>query len=380
MILPAAITSRRLVVGRRERYACAGTREPGVAVRDFARFRALVMLLACWPMMGHAGNLDTAIELANEGRFQEAHQQIAPLLEQHPDHFHARLLQGILRAREGRLDAAARLFEALQDTYPERSEPYNNLAAVYVAQGRLDDAYGALRAAIARQPELPAAHENLADLYIRLARRSNLRARDLAGTVEFDQDMSSDELAAGGPAAAAAPEQTRAMVVAADNDAASTPSRACVRATGFATAGDTADAAVWLEGQGATVKRRQDRIQVVRDHWVFYPPLASLTEAIAKSKEMRSNGVEDIAVIRHGDLANGISLGIYRSTDNMKRRVAALEGMGYPVQYETILETVTTYSLDAELAVLPAFLRADWASRFPAHPLETSGCDRDNSE
>lgn len=368
--------SRHFAPGGRERRTCAGTEEQGCAAYAFGPPLALGMLLAFWPMMVRAGDLDTAIDLANEGRFQEAHQQIAPLLEQHPDNFRARLLQGVLRAREGRLDGAARLFEALRDTYPERSEPYNNLAAVYVAQGRLDDAYGALRAAIARKPELPAAHENLADLYIRLARRSSLRARDLTSAPAPDRDTSAEEPAAGGLAVAGAPDQILVKVVAADNgDAAAAPSRACARVTGFAVAGESAEAAAWLEVMGAAVQQRQDRVEVVRDHWVFYPPLPSRTEAIAKSEEMRAEGVEDIAVIRHGDLANGISLGIYRSTDNMKRRVAALEDMGYPVQYETTLETVTTYALDAEFAVIPAFLRADWASRFPAHSLEMLDCN-----
>lgn len=368
------MNSCHLAIGGRERHTCAGAEQQGFAVCAFAPLLALGMLLASWPMLVRAGDLDTAIELANEGRLQEAHQQIAPLLQQHPDNFRARLLQGVLRAREGRLDDAARLFEALRDTYPERSEPYNNLAAVYIAQGRLDDAYGALRAAIVRKPQLPAAHENLADLYIRLARRSGLRARDLASTPAPDRDTSSDEPAASGLAIADAPDQVPAAVVAADDDGASTPSRVCAQVTGFVVARDSADAAAWLEGNGAAVKQRQDRVQVVRNHWVFYPPLPSRTEAIAKFEEMRATGVEDIAVIRHGDLANGISLGIYRSTDNMKRRVAALEDMGYPVQYETTLETVTTYSLAAEFAVFPAFLRADWASQFPAHSLEISDC------
>lgn len=341
-----------------------------------ASLLGLGMLLVWSPTMVRAGDLETAIELANEGRFPEAHQQIEPLLEQHPDNFNARLLQGILRAREGRLDDAARLFEALRDTYPERSEPHNNLAAVYVAQGRLDDAHEALRAAIARRPKLPAAHENLADLYIRLARRSSLRARDLASAPAPDWGAPEGEPVNGELVTADEPDQGRSVTVTEDSIAASTPSRTCVRVTGLARAEDAADAAAWLEDHGATVQQRQDRAQVVRDHWVFHPPLPSRAEAVAKSEEMRANGVDDIAVIRHGDLANGISLGIYRSTDNMRRRVAALEGMGYPVQYETTLETETTISLDAELAVFPAFLRADWVSRFPAHALETSECSR----
>lgn len=375
MSLPAARISRRLVAGRRECRICSGPKGQRSAVHALMLLPALLMLPVCWPTKAGADDLDNAIELANEGRLQEAHQQIAPLLEQHPDHFRARLLQGILRAREGHLDDASRLFEALRDIYPNRSEPYNNLAAVFVAQNRLDDAHGALLAAIARKPELPAAHENLADLYIRLARRSSLHARDLASVAGPGRDVSPDQPATVGLPATDARDQFRAAAVAAEHQATSAPSRVCVRVTGFAVTGDVAEAAAWLEGQGGTVKRRQERVEVVRDHWVFYPPLPSRAEAVAKFEDMRAKGVEDIALIRHGDIANGISLGIYRSTDNMKRRVAALEGMGYPVQYETTLETVTAHSLHAEFAAFPAFLRADWASRFPAHSLETSGCD-----
>ena len=148
-----------------------------------------------------------------------------------------------------------------------------------------------------------------------------------------------------------------------------------MRATGFADAAAATEAAAWLEGRGAAVEMRQDRFEVVKDHWVFHRPLPSRAEAVAKMEEMRGRGVEDIAVIRHGDLVNGISLGIYRSTDNLKRRVAVLEDMGYPVQYETTLETVTAFGLDVELAVYPAFMQADWEARFAQHPLEASDCE-----
>ena len=387
MNLPTTGHVRHLADGRDGRHAGTGVAERWSATSAVAPLWALVLVLACWPAPVHADDLNRAIELANEGRYQAAHQQIAPILEAQPEHFRARLLQGILRAREGRLDDAVRLFEALRDTYPERSEPYNNLAAVYVAQDRLDDAHGALLSAIARKPELPTAHDNLADLYLRLARRSTLRARGLTGAPETDGNLAMDEPPA---------DQVPALVVSdlgvvaadvADDDAASTtplesvdpvappPSSQCVRVTGLPDAAEVADAAAWLESHGAAVQQRQDRAEKIRDHWVFLPPLSSRAEATARLEEMRADGVEDIAVVRHGDRANGISLGVYRSTDNMRRRVAALEDMGYPVQYETMLETVVTYGLEAEFSALPAFVRADWAAEFPEYVLETSECD-----
>ena len=329
---------------------------------------AVVATLAGWPLTGHADEIDLAVELANEGRFQEAHRVITPLLDQQPDNFRARLLQGILHAREGRLDDAVRLFEALRDRYPERSEPYNNLATVYVAQERLDDAHAALLSAIAYPPELPAAHENLADLYIRLARRSSLRARALASA-----PGPSDRLA-DGASGAVAPAAAEVSTAGEISVSVYIPTTLCFRTTGFVEAAAATDAAAWLEQRATSVVLREVRDEVVRDHWVFHGPLPSRAEAVAMVEEMRASGVEDIAIIRHGDLANGISLGIYRSTDNMERRVAALEAMGYSVQYETTLKTVTTYGVEAEFTQFPAFMQADWAARFPEHPLEPLDC------
>lgn len=341
-------------------------------------------------MMVRADEIDRAAELADEGRFQEAHQVIAPLVDQQPDNFRARLLQGILQARQGRLDDAVRLFEALRDRYPERSEPYNNLAAVYVAQGRLDDAHAALLSAIAHPPELPAAHENLADLYIRLARRSSLRARALAsasgpsdlpadgasGPSDLPADSASgpSDLPADGASGAVAPDPADVSTAGEITVSVHIPTTLCFRTAGFVEAAAATDAAAWLEQRGTTVVLREVRDEVVRDHWVFHGPLPSRAEAVALVEEMRASGVEDIAIIRHGDLANGISLGIYRSTKNMERRVAALEAMGYSVQYETTLKTVTTYGLEAEFTQFPAFMQADWAARFPEHPLEPFDC------
>ena len=340
---------------------------------------AVALALCCGLPVVRADELEHAIALADEGRFDEAHRAIAPLLEQRPENFRARLVQGILRVREGHLDDAIGLFEALRETYPERSEPYNNLAAIYVAQNRMDEAHAALLSAIARKPEVPPAHATLAGLYPRLARRSRLRAQALLSDLEPGVGSAtvhpSEETGDGEGAAVDEAGQVLVETVVVDDLAPPTPARLCVRVTGFDDAEDAGAAEAWLKELGADVGVRQEWREVVKDHWVYQPPLASRERAMAKMKEMRANGVEDIAVIRHGDLANGISLGIYRSTDNMRRRVAALESIGYPVQYETTLKTMTTYRLDAELAVFPAFMSADWSVRFPEHPLKIVDCE-----
>ena len=351
----------------------------GAALGERAATVAAVLALVCWEWGARADELERALELANEGRLAEARQVILPIVEQQPDHFRARLLQGILRVREEGFDDAIRIFGALRDAYPERSEPYNNLAVVYVAQGRLDEAHAALQSAIAREPELHTAHENLSDLYIRLARRSTLRARALS-----DASGSSSSEDAFRPGANSGASGDRPLTVqelqpgeglAANEEAGAASTRVCVRVTGITAVADATEAEAWLWDAGAEVTFREGQHEFVKYHWVYQPPLPSRAEAIAEVEAMQASGVEDIALIRHGDLANGISLGIYRSTDNLRRRISDLESMGYPVQYETTSETVRHYWLEAEFAAVPLALIADWPERFPDQSIEIVACE-----
>ena len=331
---------------------------------------ALLLAVASWPGAGHADDLERAIALADEGRLEEADQALAPLLAQDPDHFRGRLLQANLRVREGRLDEAAGLFEALRDDHPERPEPYNNLAAVYVAQDRLDEALAALLSARERAPELATVHANLADLYERLADQSRDRSQAGAETSEADPEREpppDDRVIAPDPL----PLSDESGLT--DVTASPFTADVCVRATGFKDAAGTAAAEAWLRAWGADVHVQRE--PGVAEYWVYLPPLPSREEAIALMTELRAGGVEDIAVVRRGALANSVSLGLYRLEPNMRRRVAALRAMGYPVEYKTTAETVPGYRLEALLAADSNFLHMDWKARFPGHPLVIVDCE-----
>lgn len=355
-------------------YRQPAARRPGLGA---AAVLVLALVIGAWPSGARGDDLAAAMRLADEGRYEETRQIVVSVLEQRPDDLRAGLLWGILQMRAGHLGEAARRFETLRDSHPDRFEPYNNLAAVYVAQGRLDDAHAALLAAVAREPGLSIVHENLADLYLRLARRSQRRGEIPAppptagpGPDPRPAGLDDDRAVAVDRAAEQIPEETLAGA-----GAAAARAEVCARAVGFRTAAEAAAAEAWLAELGAVGRRRQELREVVKEHWVFRRPLPSRAEAVAAVQQLRAKGVEDLAIIDHGDLANGISLGIYRSTDNMRRRVAALESIGVPVQYETTLESATTYSVATRFPVLPAFLRGDWAARFPNQPLVTTGCD-----
>ena len=85
--------------------------------------------------------------------------------------------------------------------------------------------------------------------------------------------------------------------------------------------------------------------------------------------------MRDIAVIRDGELANGVSFGVYREAANAQRRVAALDRLGYAVRSQaTETAPVDGYEIEARTRGAVAAFEADWASRFPERPLQVVDC------
>ena len=60
-------------------------------------------------------------------------------------------------------------------------------------------------------------------------------------------------------------------------------------------------------------------------------------------REIQGRGVSDVAIIGDGALKNGVSFGVYRDEENMRRRIAALEALGYPAQSAPDIEIVDDY-------------------------------------
>ena len=107
----------------------------------------------------------------------------------------------------------------------------------------------------------------------------------------------------------------------------------CARVGGFRDRRAVADAVRWLRARGVeVVDVHDDRHVATTMHRVFLPPFASRGEAYAKLRDIREEGVDDVAVIETGDQANGVSFGVYASEENARRRVAALRELGYEVR------------------------------------------------
>ena len=172
------------------------------------------------------------------------------------------------------------------------------------------------------------------------------------------------------------PEGASAGTPVAASEPVSMPLAFCARAGGFEGRRAVADAALWLQSYGAEViEVRHEEHQVASSYRVYLPPFASREEAAAKMREIRSRGVRDVAVIQDGALANGISFGIYSKADNVHRRVAALDRLGYAVRsLVDDVKTVEEYVLKVRASVAPTALDSAWASRFPGHSLELVDC------
>ena len=168
---------------------------------------------------------------------------------------------------------------------------------------------------------------------------------------------------------------TTETIAAASRDA-SIPGVFCTDAGGFRGRRAVADAARWLQSFGAEVieVRRAER-HIADSFWVYLPPFGSRRQADVKLQEIRDRGVRDVAVISNGDLANGISFGIYKNVDNMHRRVAALEALGHSVRSRAADEKVVEeYVIKARARGSPATLDIAWSSRFPEQSIRVVDC------
>ena len=321
--------------------------------------------------------LERAVSLAAEERHAEAGELLGSFLKRNPGHPRGRLLRGILNARTGRVSDAIDIFRALLEDHPDMYEPYNNLAVLYAVQGRLDEARETLLAALEHHPTA-VVYENLGDVYSDLARRAYLRARSLRtadgeavpGEPEGALDPGAGAEHEGEGRALAVRESEGAMLEGAEDP---TPrSGVCARAEGFEDLDAVAGAVQWLRARGAeivAVRLEEDRS--IRSYRVFLPPFQSHEKAAEAVREIQERGVRDVAVIGEGALKNGVSFGVYRDEENMRRRVADLEAFGYSVRSAPDVEVVDDYVVEVQA---PAGFDADWQDHFPEHSIRRVDC------
>jgi len=109
---------------------------------------------------------------------------------------------------------------------------------------------------------------------------------------------------------------------------ASAAASVCLEWGGFLGA-DTARAGQALEPLALGAKLTQRRQDDVSGFWVYIPPLASRQSATQKIGELKRLGVDDyFVVLDDPKWRNAVSLGIFKTEDAAKARLAALRAKG----------------------------------------------------
>ena len=306
-----------------------------------------------------------------------------------------------MHAKETSLEAIA-IFENLRDDHPAMFEAHNNLAVLYAKLGRLNDARETLIAALELRPDA-VVYANLGDVYLQLAEKAYMRAHELR--VEGSSAPEGSEQAAASPEPTAAAEEPSEVPMTQAEEPAAVPTTQaetkvetaeaekpevpeepeappteavvaeCVRAEWFKDSDAAYEAAAWMRARGATeIKVRQEEREAVKNHHVYIPPLASRAAASEVADELRRRGVSDIWIFREGARANGISLGVFRNERYMRRRVAEIRALGYPVVSAPNMKAVSEYVIEASLGEDRSAFDEAWKTAFPEQAIRTIVC------
>lgn len=105
----------------------------------------------------------------------------------------------------------------------------------------------------------------------------------------------------------------------------------------------------WLRDYIAVLTIRAESVRQRRFFWVYLEPTNDET-AQQEFDQLKEKGVEDLMLIRRGDLKNAISLGLFRSQDSVNRRLAELSKKGYQPVVVPRFETTDHYWVSAQLS------------------------------
>jgi hypothetical protein len=118
--------------------------------------------------------------------------------------------------------------------------------------------------------------------------------------------------------------------------AATTTPVQCLRFGPYASPAALRRAHARLQGRVVALRARQLASGTPEGWGVFLPPLPSAAAAEAQAARMAAAGIDDLAVLREGEMANGIALGRYASEASAGRRRDALADAGFAAQVAPI--------------------------------------------
>jgi len=93
------------------------------------------------------------------------------------------------------------------------------------------------------------------------------------------------------------------------------------------------------------LNKRQTSADRDRGWWV-YLPASDRSQALALTRRLAEQGVEDYYVVAGGTLENAVSVGLYESIDNARERQRRIRALGYDAQLEVRRESVPQFWVD----------------------------------
>ncbi|WP_127475814.1 SPOR domain-containing protein [Sulfurivermis fontis] len=120
----------------------------------------------------------------------------------------------------------------------------------------------------------------------------------------------------------------------------------CLRLVGLDSKNEATRAGQALAQGGAMVKRQGEETGETKRYWVMLPPVASPTAAAPILQRLERAGVKDFYLIRTGENANAVSLGVYSAKDSAQRRVQQIRAVKLKPRIEEIALPVKRWWLE----------------------------------
>lgn len=141
------------------------------------------------------------------------------------------------------------------------------------------------------------------------------------------------------------------------------PELHCELVSGFA---DQAEAEAFMAELGdknVIGKLVVEQEQISSTWWVHLPPFASQAEAQAVINELVIKGIDNF-YMRTGELAGGISLGVFSTEESANRGQVELRGRGYEASIREIPRYASKASVTLEGSDADALTSAEWLAFF----------------
>ena len=85
----------------------------------------------------------------------------------------------------------------------------------------------------------------------------------------------------------------------------------------------------WFGQRNIVFNKRQTPESGEQKFWIYLKPYDSKAKAQATLADLRKQGINDLHVIRSGDLLNAVSLGLFSSQASVNRRLNEIQATGY---------------------------------------------------